>query len=171
MSHEDLRHIGPYRIVQHLGAGGMADVYLALRDDAQYEQRVAVKIVKRGMDTEEILRRFRNERQTLADLDHPNIAHLLDGGMTADGRPYLVMEYIDGEPLDRYCDAGGLDLVRRLHLFREICEAVSYAHRKLIVHRDLKPSNILVTAEGTPKLLDFGIAKMLDLQAPARRRN
>ncbi|MEM8930849.1 MAG: serine/threonine-protein kinase, partial [Acidobacteriota bacterium] len=152
--------IGPYRVLEPLGEGGLATVYLAERDEPRL--RVAIKIVKRGMDTAEILRRLRLERQILASLDHPNIARLLDGGSLADGRPYVVMEHIDGEPLDVHCDRRRLGLDDRLRLFLEICSAVHVAHRSLIIHRDLKPSNILVTHEGEPKLLDFGIAKLLD---------
>ncbi len=154
--------LGAYRIVGELGRGGMGAVYLAERADSEFRQRVAVKIVKRGMDTDSILRRFRNERQILASLDHPNIARLVDGGTTADGRPYFVMEYIKGEPITHYCDARQLSIRERLRLFQQVCAAVSYAHDNLIIHRDIKPSNILVTAKGTPKLLDFGIAKLLN---------
>jgi eukaryotic-like serine/threonine-protein kinase len=127
----------------------------------EYRKRVAIKLIKRGMDTEFVLRRFRNERQILAALDHPNIARLLDGGTSEDGLPYLVMEYIEGTPLDEYCDQRQLTIAERLQLFRQVCAAVHYAHQHLVIHRDLKPSNILVTADGTPKLLDFGIAKLL----------
>ena len=124
--------------------------------------RVAIKLIKRGMDTDAVLQRFRHERQILASLEHPNIARLLDGGTTGDGLPYFVMEYVDGEPIDDYCRARQLSLDQRLRLFREVCAAVSYAHQHLVVHRDIKPSNILVTTDGVPKLLDFGIAKLLD---------
>ena len=154
--------VGPYRIVHEIGRGGMGVVYLAERADEQFEKRVALKVVKRGMDTDEVLRRFRHERQILASLDHPNIARLLDGGATADGRPYLVMEYIEGEPIDAYCDRRGLGIRERLDLFRAVCNAVQHAYQRLVVHRDIKPSNILVTDAGEPKLLDFGIAKLLD---------
>lgn len=153
--------VGPYRLQREIGRGGMGVVYLAHRDDRQYEKQVAIKLVKRGMDTDDILRRFRHERQTLATLDHPNIARLLDGGVTEDGLPYFVMEYIEGLPLDAYCDLHKLNTIARLQLFLTVCSAVHYAHQNLIVHRDLKPGNILVTAEGAPKLLDFGIAKLL----------
>jgi serine/threonine-protein kinase len=139
----------------------MGVVYLAVRADDQYQKRVAIKLVKRGMDTEEILQRFRNERQILASLDHPNIARLFDGGITANGLPYFVMEYIEGLPIDVYCDRHKLNTTERLKLFSAVCSAVHYAHQHLIVHRDLKPTNILVIAEGVPKLLDFGIAKLL----------
>lgn len=153
--------LGNFRIEKRLASGGMGTVYLASRADAQFEQRVAIKVVKRGMDTEEIVRRFREERQTLAQLDHPHIARLLDGGVTPDGRPYLVMEYVEGLPIDVYCDRRRLSTVDRLKLFRLVCEGVHAAHQSLVIHRDLKPSNILVTASGIPKLLDFGIAKVL----------
>jgi eukaryotic-like serine/threonine-protein kinase len=156
------QHVGSYEIVRELGRGGMGAVYLGARADAQFDKRVAIKVVKRGMDTDFVLRRFGRERQVLAALDHPNIAKLLDGGATEDGLPYFVMEYVEGESLTRYCDGRRLSITERLKLFRQICSAVSYAHQNLIVHRDLKPSNILVTAEGAPKLLDFGIAKLLD---------
>jgi len=152
--------IGPYRIVEELGRGGMGAVYRAVRT-GDYEQQVAIKLIKRGLDTEFVLRRFRAERQILAKLQHPGIAQLLDGGSTPDGRPYFVMECIQGEPLDRYCEARNLPINERLRLFRMVCSAVEYAHRNLIVHRDIKPGNILVTADGIPKLLDFGIAKVL----------
>jgi serine/threonine-protein kinase len=150
---------GPYRIEREIGRGGMGAVYLATRADDEYRKRVAVKVIKRGMDTDEIVERFRRERQTLANLDHPNIARLLDGGTTDDGLPYFVMEYVEGRPLDEYCRT--LSLAGRLRLFRTVCGAVQFAHRNLVVHRDLKPDNILVTSDGTPKLLDFGIAKLL----------
>jgi len=139
----------------------MGVIFLAERDDDEYRQRVAIKVLKRGMDTEDVLRRFRRERQTLARLVHPNIARLLDGGATEDGRPYFVMEYIDGRPIDWYCDDHALPIDERLRLFLQICRAVRFAHSNLVVHRDLKPGNILVTAEGVPKLLDFGIVKLL----------
>ena len=152
--------VGPYQIVQELGRGGMGAVYLAERADDQFHKRVAVKLIKRGFDTEAVLRRFRDEREILAGLEHPNIAQLLDAGTIADGRPYFLMEYVDGLPIDRFCDERRLTIERRLDLFLQVCTAVSYAHQRLVVHRDIKPSNILVTADGSPKLLDFGIAKM-----------
>jgi eukaryotic-like serine/threonine-protein kinase len=155
------RHIGPYRVLRELGHGGMGLVLLAERADQQYQKQVAIKLLRAGLDVDFILRRFRNERQILANLDHPHIARLLDGGVTTEGLPYLVMEFVEGAPLDRYCDEHRLDTKARLKLFQQICDAVHYAHRNLIVHRDIKPSNILVTAAGTPKLLDFGIAKIL----------
>jgi serine/threonine protein kinase/tetratricopeptide (TPR) repeat protein len=156
------QQIGPYRIVRELGRGGMGDVYLASRADDQYEKEVAIKLVKRGFGTDDIRRRFRHERQILATLDHPNIARLIDGGTTETGLPYFVMEYVDGIALNRYCDERKLNITERLKLFRTVCSAVQYAHQHLVIHRDLKPGNILVTAEGAPKLLDFGIAKVLD---------
>jgi serine/threonine protein kinase len=152
--------IGPYRVLRTLGVGGMGEVYLAERADAQFEQQVAIKVV--FGDSRGIQSRLKIERQILAQLDHPNIAHLLDGGSLPDGNAYIVMEYVDGIPIDAYCDSNRLDLAARLRLFQTVCAAVHYAHQNLIVHRDLKPSNILVTAGGTPKLLDFGIAKLLD---------
>ncbi len=153
--------IGPYQVLHEIGRGGMGTVYAAERDDEHFRKRVALKLVKRGMDSAEILRRFRYERQILASLEHPNIARLYDGGVTGDGRPYLVMEYVGGRTIDRYCDDEELSIDQRLELFGSVCEAVRYAHRSLVVHRDLKPSNILVTEDGTVKLLDFGIAKLL----------
>lgn len=156
------RVIGAYRLIRELGRGGMGIVCLAERADGQFEQQVALKLIKRGMDSDEILRRFLRERQILARLQHRNIARLLDGGVSDDGSPYFAMEYIAGTPLLDYCDANRLDIDRRLALFREVGEAVHYAHQQLVVHRDLKPSNILVTGTGEPKLLDFGIAKLLD---------
>jgi serine/threonine protein kinase len=158
------RRIGPYRILSELGRGGMGAVYLAVRDEAGFEQRVAIKLIKRGMDTDGIVRRFLHERRILAGLVHPHIACLYDGGSTADGRPYFVLEYVAGEPITRYAAAQGLGVEERLALFLKVCSAVQYAHQRLIVHRDLKPANILVGADGEPKLLDFGIAKLLDPQ-------
>jgi serine/threonine protein kinase/predicted Zn-dependent protease len=154
--------IGPYRIVRSLGQGGMGEVFLADRADEQFHQQVAIKLVRRGLLSRQVQSRLRQERQILASLDHPNIARLYDGGATEDGTPYIVMEYVDGEPIDTYCDKRGLTIEERLRLFVTVCSAVHRAHQNLIVHRDLKPSNILVTAQGVPKLLDFGIAKMLD---------
>lgn len=155
------KQIGPYRIVRLLGAGGMGDVYLAERVKGDFDQRVALKLIKRGMDSQDILQRFRSERQILAQLQHPNIAHLLDGGLSEDGQPYFAMEYVDGQPIDAYCDAKRLTIAERLHLFLTVCQAVQYAHRTLVVHRDLKPANILVTQDDSVKLVDFGIAKMI----------
>jgi serine/threonine protein kinase len=156
------RCMGPYRLIREIGHGGMGEVYLAARADDQYHKQVAIKLVRRGMDTDAIIRRFRHERQILASLDHPNIARLLDGGATDDGLPWLALEYIAGEPIDAYCDRNRLSITEQLRLFREVCAAVHYAHQNLVIHRDLKPSNILVTANGAPKLLDFGIAKILN---------
>ena len=156
------KHIGPYKLVRRIGHGGMGTVYLAIRDDDQFKKQVALKLIKRGMDTEEVIKRFRSERQILASLDHAGIARLLDGGVTEDALPYLVMEYVQGQPIDEYCDDHKLKIAERLELFRKVCASVQYAHQNLIVHRDLKPSNILVTREGEIKLLDFGIAKLLN---------
>jgi serine/threonine protein kinase len=154
--------IGSYRVLGILGAGGMGEVFLAERADAEFEQRVAIKMVHGGVFSRAVQSRLKAERQILAQLDHPNIAHLLDGGTLPDGTAYLVMEYVDGVPIDAFCDTHRLDVRARLELFVTVCAAVHYAHQNLIVHRDLKPSNILVTAGGVPKLLDFGIAKLLD---------
>ncbi len=156
------RHVGPYRIAREIGRGGMGTVYEALRADGEFQHRVAIKLVKSGLDTDSVLKRFRNERQILAQLDHSNIGRLLGGGTTEDGNPYFVMEYIEGQPLFQYCDAQNLNVHDRLRLFTQICDAVHYAHQKLVIHRDLKPTNILVSTTGSPKLLDFGIAKLLD---------
>jgi eukaryotic-like serine/threonine-protein kinase len=155
------RRIGAYRVVRELGRGGMGAVYLAERADGGFSQRVAIKLIKRGMDTDHVLARFRAERQILASLDHPNIGRLFDGGSTPDGLPYLVMEYIDGQPIDEFADALTLSVADRLRLFLQVCDAASYAHDQGVVHRDIKPLNILVTPAGVPKLLDFGIAKVL----------
>lgn len=154
-------NIGPYRVVEEIGRGGMGEVYLALRDDGAYQQQVAIKLVKRGMATDFVLQRFRYERQLLAFMTHPNIARMLDGGALPDGRPYFVLEYVSGRPLLQYCEENHLGLHDRLRLFIQVCDAVAHAHRNLIVHRDLKPQNVLVTDDGVPKLLDFGIAKLL----------
>jgi eukaryotic-like serine/threonine-protein kinase len=159
--------IGPYQVRRVLGRGGMGEVYLCERADEQYQKQVAIKLVSRGVLSRQVQTRLRTERQILATLDHPNIARLLDGGTTAEGIPYLVLEYVEGEPIDTYCDTHRLSIGARLQLFRVVCSAVQSAHRNLIVHRDLKPSNILVTADGTPKLLDFGIAKLLDVRQTA----
>ncbi|MBS1797056.1 MAG: protein kinase [Acidobacteria bacterium] len=156
------RVVGAYRLLREIGRGGMGAVYLAERADGIFKTKAAVKLIKRGMDTDSILRRFRNERQILAALNHPNIARLLDGGTTPDGLPYFVMEFIDGRPLFEYCENRQPDVRARLRIFRQICDAVQEAHNIKVVHRDLKPSNILVKKDGTPKLLDFGIAKLLD---------
>lgn len=161
------KRLGAYRIEREIGRGGMGSVYLAVRADDEYKKRVAIKLIKRGMDTDFIVRRFRNERQILASLDHPHIARLFDGGTTDDGLPYFVMEYVEGHPIYRYCDEHKLSIRERLKLFREVCEAVEYAHENLVIHRDLKPTNILVTSSGIPKLLDFGIAKLLNTDLAA----
>ena len=153
--------VGSYQIVEEIGSGGMGEVYRAFRADDQYRQQVAVKVVRRDRNSEAVVERFRNERQILADLDHPNIARILDGGTAEAGDPFFVMELIDGLPIDEYCDRRALSITERLQLFCQVCSAVEYAHRHLIVHRDIKPGNILVTADGVAKLLDFGIAKIL----------
>ena len=153
--------ISVYRIEKEIGRGGMGAVYLASRADEQFEKRVAIKLIKRGLDTDDIIRRFRHERQILAALDHPNITRLLDGGATDDGLPYLVMDYVEGKPLTKYAEENSLSVNGRLKIFLQICEAVQYAHQNLIIHRDIKPSNIFVTTDGVPKLLDFGIAKLI----------
>jgi Tol biopolymer transport system component len=154
--------LGPYRVDAIAGHGGMGAVYRASRDDAEFHQRVAIKLVRAAAESPDALRRFRQERQILAGLSHPNIARLLDGGSTSEGVPYLVMEFIDGEPITAWCEQHSLSLEERLRLFLRVCEGVEFAHRGLVVHRDLKPANILVAKDGTPKLLDFGIAKLLD---------
>ncbi|HSB28172.1 MAG TPA: protein kinase, partial [Pyrinomonadaceae bacterium] len=156
------RRLGAYQIKREVARGGMGTIYEAIRVDNEFNRRAAIKVVKRGMDTDFVLRRFRTERQILAALNHPNIALLMDGGTTDDGLPYFVMEYIEGLPLYKYCDANQLSIAERLELFLSICDAVHYAHQKQVIHRDIKPSNVLVTADGIPKLLDFGIAKLLD---------
>jgi eukaryotic-like serine/threonine-protein kinase len=153
--------IGPYKVIRKIGQGGMGAVYLAARADQAFQKEVAIKLIKGGQDTEDVIQRFRSERQILASLDHPNITRLLDGGTTEDGLPYFVMEYIQGEPIDEYCDTHKLNITDRLKLVQSVCSAVHYAHQNLVIHRDIKPGNILVTAEGVPRLLDFGIAKLL----------
>ena len=160
------KRIGPFQIINQIGAGGMGEVYRAFRVD-EYEKEVAIKVVRAGQESGFSLSRFKNERQILARLDHPNIARLLDGGTTDDGLPYFVMDFIEGRPIDEYCVSHGLPTEDRLRLFSQVCSAVQYAHQRLIIHRDIKPGNILVTSDGTPKLLDFGIAKILDAEAPA----
>lgn len=154
--------VGPYRTRRQIAVGGMGTVYLAARSDGAIQRLVALKIIRPHLGTTEVLNRFRRERQVQANLDHPGIVRLLDGGATADGQPYLVMEYVEGKPIDVYCDEQRLSIAERLKLFRKVVDAVSHAHQGLVVHRDLKPSNLLVTSRGEPKLLDFGIAKVLD---------
>src|SRR5580704_8333415 len=155
------QNIGPYKVIRKLGQGGMGAVYLAGRADQAFHKEVAIKLIKRGQDSDDVIRRFRAERQILASLDHPNITRLLDGGTTDDGLPYFVMEYIQGQPIDTYCDSNKLDTTERLKLFQSVCAAVHFAHQNLVIHRDIKAGNILVTSEGVPRLLDFGIAKLL----------
>jgi tetratricopeptide (TPR) repeat protein len=154
-------HVGPYRLIRELGRGGMGVVFLAERDDQQYKSTVAIKLVRPGMDTEFVLARFQRERQTLARLQHPNIARLLDGGTTSSGLPYIVMEYVDGVSITKYAEMHKLDVAQRVRLFLQVCAAVDYAHRNFIIHRDLKPGNMLVDGDGRVKLLDFGICKLL----------
>lgn len=156
------KHIGPYKIIKTLGYGGMGSVYLAKRADGQFEQEVALKLLRAGFTSKNQVRRFWSERQILATLNHENIARLLDGGVTEDGQPWFAMEYVKGLPIQKYCDAKKLSVKQRLKLFLKVCDAVQYAHQKLVVHRDLKPSNILVTEQQTVKLLDFGIAKVIN---------
>lgn len=153
------KRVGAYRIEREIGHGGMGTVYLATRDDGQFQKRVAIKLLRRKTENDTIVSRFQRERQILADLEHPNIARLIDGGTTENGLPYFVMEYVEGLPLNRFCTEQNLSINERLKLFRQICEAVEFAHKHSIIHRDIKPSNILVTKDGVPKLLDFGIAK------------
>jgi serine/threonine protein kinase len=152
---------GPYQLQKRIGRGGMGSVWLASRFDSDFTKSFAVKLVKPGMNSQEILRRFRLEREVLSGLDHPNIARLIDGGSTPEGLPYLVMEYVEGTPIDQFCESRQISITDRLRLFRQVCSAVQYAHQHLVVHRDIKTGNILVTADGVPKLLDFGIAKLL----------
>ncbi len=159
------QRVGNYKLIELVGTGGMGNVYLAERDDNRFDHRVAIKLLHANLKDRSLVERFELERQTLANLDHPNIARLLDGGETDDGTPYLVMEYVDGIPVDKYCDVNRLSVEQRLRLFQKIGAAVDYAHRNLVVHRDIKPSNILVSESGEPKLLDFGIAKFIDSAA------
>ena len=153
--------IGKYRILKEIGSGGMGKVYCAVRETENFTQHVALKVIKRGMDTDAILSRFRHEQQILSSLDHPHIARFLDGGMTEDNLPYYAMEFVEGEFIDNYCEKKKLSVKARLRLFRKVCDAVQFAHQNLVIHRDIKPRNILVTKDGTPKLLDFGIGKIL----------
>jgi len=164
------RRLGAYELIEEIGEGGMGKVYRAVRADDQYQKQVAIKVIKEGLETALAQARFRAERQILANLEHPNIARLLDGGTTDHGLPYLVMELVQGLPIDEYCNSHKLSIADRLGLFRSVCSAVEYAHQNLVVHRDLKPANILITKQGTPKLLDFGIAKMLNPE-PSSRAN
>ena len=154
--------IGPYRVIKSLGAGGMGQVYLAVRNDEEFERFVALKVIRKGTVSDEILKRFYEERQILASLSHPNIARLFDGGTTKNGMPWFAMEYIEGQPITEYCNQYHLTVEEKINLFLKVCSAVQYAHSNLVIHRDLKPANIIITPEGTPKLLDFGIAKLLD---------
>jgi serine/threonine protein kinase/tetratricopeptide (TPR) repeat protein len=163
------RRIGAYQIIEQIGAGGMGEVYRAFRADDQYRKEVALKVIRGGYDSGSVLTRFKDERQILASLEHPNIARLLDGGTTAEGSPYLVMELINGQPIASYCDGRNLSVADRLAVFLQVCAAVQYAHQRLIIHRDIKPGNILVTSDGTPKLLDFGIAKVLGSDLESQR--
>jgi len=155
------RQLSGYKLIREIGRGGMGSVYLAERSDGAFRKQVAIKLVQPGVNGVEVLARFRQEREILASLDHPGIARLLDAATTEEGLPYFVMEFVDGRPIDRWCDERKLNVTQRLKLFRTVCDAVQYAHQRLIVHRDLKPGNILVTADGQVKLLDFGIAKLL----------
>ena len=163
------RHFGAYKILREIGRGGMGAVYLAERSDGEVQQKVALKLVRRGLADPDLNRRFRRERQILASLNHPNIARLIDGGVSESAEPFLVMEYVDGLRVDDYFDKHNLSTSQKLRLFLKVCRGISYAHQHLVVHRDIKPSNILVTGEGVPKLLDFGIAKLLDPDHPGER--
>ncbi|NOT32424.1 MAG: serine/threonine protein kinase, partial [Planctomycetes bacterium] len=160
------QRIGPYRLERRIASGGMGDVFMARRVEGGFEQVAAIKLMHAGTHTRELLRRFQQERQALAQLSHANIARLLDGGATADGRPYFAMEFVEGVSIAEYCDAHRYTVRQRLELFLKVCDAVHYAHRNLIIHRDLKPANILTTPAGQPVLLDFGIAKFLAPEGP-----
>lgn len=159
------QRIGPYQLVRALGRGGMGSVFLAVRADDEYQSQVAIKLIRTGLDSPDLRARFRSERQILANLDHPNIARLLDGGTTESGTPYVVMEFVDGEAILEYCDRRRLSTTERLKLFRKVCAAVECAHQNLVVHRDIKPGNIMITADGRAKIADFGIAKFTDAEA------
>ena len=165
------RMIGQYKLLECIGSGGMGAVYLAERADQQFQMQVAIKLIKRGMDTDSVLRRFQHERQILASLEHPNIARLLDGGTTEDGVPYFVMEYIEGQRIDRYAEEHQLSISERLELFRQVCGAVSYAHQHLVVHRDLKPSNILVTPGRCARSCSISASPKSSSRTTARRRS
>src|SRR3984893_7061571 len=156
------RRVGAYLILRELGRGGMGTVYLASREDDVVHNQVAIKVVRARVGETDVLRRFRQEREILAALDHPAIARFIDGGSTEEGLPYFVMDYVDGERIDTWCDRRKVNVTGRLKLFQAVCEGVQYAHQHLVVHRDLKPANILVTADGRVKLLDFGIARMVE---------
>jgi eukaryotic-like serine/threonine-protein kinase len=158
---EEGDEIGSYRLIRKIGAGGMGTVWLAERNDGELKRRVALKLPSIGW-SRSLIERTRRERDILASLEHPHIARLYDGGVTAEGRPYLVMEFVDGSAIDTFCNANGLDIIARLKLFLQVCDAVAFAHSRLIVHRDLKPSNMLVTTSGDVRLLDFGIAKLIE---------
>ena len=159
------KRLGVWRLTAVIGHGGMGTVYRAVRDDKAFEKEAALKVIRRGMDSANVVASFRRERQILALLDHPYIARLLDGGTTDDGLPFFVMEHVEGKPITEYCAGNGFSVPQRLHLFRDVCGAVQYAHGNLVMHRDLKPGNIFVTPEGTPKLLDFGLAKVVNPEA------
>ena len=165
------QRIGPYKVIREIAHGGMGAIYSAFRTDDEYQKQVAIKLIKRGMDTDLIIRRFRNERQILANLDHPNIARLIDGGTTEDGLPYFIMDHVEGLPIDAYCDAHKLSIAEQLKLFRTVCSAVEYAHQHHVIHRDLKPSNILVTAEGVPNCWTLVLLRCSILNLPFRQSN
>jgi serine/threonine-protein kinase len=168
MADETRERVGAYQLVRPLGRGGMGEVWLAVREGTEFRQHVALKVVRAGLESADLVAAFRAERQILGSLNHPNIAHLLDVGETADGLPYLALEFVEGSPLTEYCDEHRLTIDARLRLFRTICDAVRHAHQNLVVHQDLKPSNILVTPDGVPKLLDFGIARVMNAEENAR---
>ena len=161
--------LGAYELMERIGSGGMGWVYRAVRVDEAFHKEVAIKVVRRGLDLERVVRQFRRERQITASLEHPNIASLIDGGTTSEGLPYFVMEFIRGKPIDRYCEEMALSARSRLELFATVCGAVQFAHERGVVHRDIKPANILVTGSGIPKLLDFGIAKILNPESASLR--